>query len=121
MNNKYKERYNILLKELCYDILKIIGNNEDEDITKNYLRLKCRAILWNNKGKNMNDSNNFQMIWVDDKESNVMHAAFYKKSKTFCSKKLGKEMKFKTLYDYSNFPKCKECLRIINNIYKGIM
>ena len=113
-----KDRYTILIKDLCIDFLKIIGNEDDDDINKNKLRIKCRALLWQPKGKNMNK---IEILWYDDLTNALMHAAFSKKEYTLCNIKIGEEMKFKNLYDYSNFSKCEKCSKAISNIYKGII
>jgi hypothetical protein len=64
---------------------------------------------------------NVSIIWVEDNKTQSVHAALFGKAYTFCQSEYHKEMKFKSLNDFSHYDKCPKCTKIVHNIYQGIM
>lgn len=65
--------------------------------------------------------NKIYIIWVEDKNTKLVHAALIGKAFTFCKIEFVQAMKFKSLNDFSFYNKCEECTSIVHRIYQGIM
>ena len=67
------------------------------------------------------EKKSISIIWVEDKKTELVHAALFGKAYTFCHEEYSEEMKFKNLNDFSQYHKCGKCTDIVHNIYQGIM
>jgi hypothetical protein len=61
------------------------------------------------------------VVWVEDTERSVVHAALTGNGLTFCGEEVRKDFRFKSLYDFTHSSKCQTCVDMVRRIYNGII